>query len=94
MQEQTCPTCYGEGIENHLSRSRAQTFRDSPRFSTVSIVKYAVTLMAYSLKMFFQAHRAHHPQFLSPLLTGRALVPFRGTRLRGLCSNGAIMEGF
>ena len=64
------------------------------RGSIVSIVKYAVTLMAYSLKMFFQAHRAHHPQFLSPLLTGRALVPFRVTRLRGLCSNGAIMEGF
>ena len=35
MQEQTCPTCYGEGIENHLSRSRAQTFRDSPRFYSV-----------------------------------------------------------
>ena len=35
MQEQRCPTCYGEGIENHLSRSRAQTFRDSPWFYSV-----------------------------------------------------------
>jgi hypothetical protein len=35
MQEQTCPTCYGEGIENHFSRSRAQTYRDSPWFYSV-----------------------------------------------------------
>jgi hypothetical protein len=32
-------------------------------------------LMAYSLKMFFQAHRAHHPQCLSPLLTGSKSTP-------------------
>ena len=35
MQAQICPPCAGEGLEHHLARSRAQTFRESPRFYSV-----------------------------------------------------------
>ena len=45
------------------------------RGSIVSIVKYADTLMASSLTIFFQEHRAHYSQFLSPLLTGSKSTP-------------------
>ena len=57
-------------VHKHSARARG---------SIVSIVQYAVTLMAYSLKRCFPAHRAHHPECVSPLRTGRVLVPLRGT---------------
>jgi hypothetical protein len=56
MQEQTCPTCYGEGMENHLSRSRVQTLRDSPRFYSV-YCKVCGTPSAPSVVLISIAHR-------------------------------------
>jgi hypothetical protein len=48
MAEQTCPPCYGTGMEHPFSGSRAHKRRESPG-SGVSLVTYAVTVMAYAV---------------------------------------------